>query len=122
MAETAVFVCQGQRGKNYRKLLKRRSRHTRRETKAGKELADVRGRRKVFLGEVYDFSDPCWRVRYLEGDGRSGIVTKSNKERSWRQLQLEPVVRESGPSESRRVWGGGTTSRAMKGKELEASA
>ena len=68
MAETAVFVCQGQRGKNYRKLLKRRSRHTRRETKAGKELADVRGRRKVFLGEVYDFSDPCWRVRYLEGD------------------------------------------------------
>ena len=69
MVEIAVFVCQGcQKRENYRKLPKRRSRHTRRETKVRKELADVRGRRKVFLGEVYDFSDPCWRVRYLEGD------------------------------------------------------
>ena len=37
-------------------------------TKVGKQFADIRGRRKVFLGEVYDFSDPCWRARYLEGD------------------------------------------------------
>ena len=22
----------------------------------------------MFLGEVYDFSDPYWRVNYLEGD------------------------------------------------------
>ena len=28
------------------------------ETKVRKELADIRGRRKVFLGEVYDISDP----------------------------------------------------------------
>ena len=28
------------------------------ETKVRREFADVRGRRKVFLREVYDFSDP----------------------------------------------------------------
>ena len=38
------------------------------ETKARRELADVRGRRKVFLGEVYDSSDPYWRVRCPGGD------------------------------------------------------
>ena len=68
MAEIAVFVGQGCQKGESRNLSKRRSRHTRRETKVRKEWADVRGRRKVFLGEVYDFSDPCWRVRYLEGD------------------------------------------------------
>ena len=69
MAEIAVFVCHGcRKGENYMELLKRRSRHTRRETKVSKELADVRARRKAFLGEVYDFSDPYWGVRYLEGD------------------------------------------------------
>ena len=69
MAEIAVFVCEGcQKRESYRKLSKRRSRHTRRETKDMKEWADVRDRRKVFLGEIYDFSDPCWRARYLEGD------------------------------------------------------
>ena len=56
------------KGESYRKLLKRRSRHTRRETKVRNEWADVRGRRKVFLGEIYDFSDPYWGARYLEGD------------------------------------------------------
>ena len=38
------------------------------ETKVRGELADVCGRRKVFLGEVYDFIHPCWRVRYPDGD------------------------------------------------------
>ena len=27
------------------------------DTKVRRELADIRGRRKVFLGEVHDFSD-----------------------------------------------------------------
>ena len=68
MAEIVVFVCQRcQIGENYRKFLKRRSRHTRIDTKVRKELADVRGRRNVFLGKVYDFNDPYWRVRHLEG-------------------------------------------------------
>ena len=31
-------------------------------------MADIRGQIKVFLGEVYDFSDPYWRVRYPDGD------------------------------------------------------
>ena len=69
MVEIAVFVCQGcQKRENYRKLPKRRSRHTRRETKVRKEWADVRGQREVFLGEVYDLSDPYRRARYLEGE------------------------------------------------------
>ena len=64
-----LIILQGcPKWENYRKLLTRRSRHTRRETKVRKELADVRGRRKVFLGEVYDFSDRYWRVRYPDGD------------------------------------------------------
>ena len=32
-------------------------RHTRKTPKVRRELADIRGRRKVFLGEVHDFSD-----------------------------------------------------------------
>ena len=31
-------------------------------------MADIRGQIKVFLGEVYDFSDPYWRVRYTGRD------------------------------------------------------
>ena len=31
-------------------------------TKVRREFADIRGRRRVFVGEVYDFSNPCWRV------------------------------------------------------------
>ena len=38
------------------------------ETKVRRELAEVRGRRNVFLGEVYYFSDPYWGVRNPEGD------------------------------------------------------
>ena len=69
MAETAVFVGQGcQKGENYRKLPTGRSRHTRRQTKVMKELSTVRGRMKVFLGKVYDLSDPCWRVSYPDCD------------------------------------------------------
>ena len=68
MAEIAVFVGQGCQKGESRNLSKRRSRHTRRETKVRKEWADVRGRRKVFLGEVYDSSDPYWRVRCPGGD------------------------------------------------------
>ena len=37
-------------------------------TKVRREFADIRGRRKVFVGEVYDFSNPYWRVRYPDGD------------------------------------------------------
>ena len=116
----AVFVCQGcHQGENYRELLKRGSRHTRRDTNVRKELADVRGRRNVYLGEVYDFSNPYWRVRYLEADEEE---LNRHEVKPNRLLQLEPVVRESGPAESRGVWKRGTTPRAMKGKELEASA
>ena len=39
-----------------------------RETKVRRELTDIRGRRKVFLVEVHDFSDLHWRVRYPDGD------------------------------------------------------
>ena len=38
------------------------------ETKVRRELADVRGRRTVLFGEVYDFNDPYWWVRYPDGD------------------------------------------------------
>ena len=38
------------------------------EIKVRKELADIRGRRKAFSGEVYDFSYPYWRSRYPDGD------------------------------------------------------
>ena len=69
LVKIAVFVGQGrQKRESYKQLSKKRSRHTRRETKVRKELADVRGQRKVFLGEVYDFSDTYWRVRYRGGD------------------------------------------------------
>ena len=58
MAEIAVFVCEGcQKRESYRKLSKRRSRHTRRETKVRKEWADVRGQREVFLGCLLYTSD-----------------------------------------------------------------
>ena len=33
-------------------------------TKVRREFADNRGRRRVFVGEVYDFCNPCWQVRY----------------------------------------------------------
>ena len=38
------------------------------KTKVRRKSADIYGRRKVFLREVYDFSDLYWRVRYPEGD------------------------------------------------------
>ena len=31
-------------------------------------VADFRGRKKIFVGEVYDVRDPYWRVRYPDGD------------------------------------------------------
>ena len=37
-------------------------------TKVRREFADIRGRRRGFVGEMYDISDPYWRVRYLDGD------------------------------------------------------
>ena len=37
-------------------------------TKVRREFADIRGKRRVFVGKVYDFSDPYWRVRYPDGD------------------------------------------------------
>ena len=37
-------------------------------TKVRREVADIRSRRKVFVGEVYDFSNPYWRRRYPDGD------------------------------------------------------
>ena len=49
------------------------------ETELRRELADIHGRRKVFLGEVYDSSDPYWRVRYPDGD--------------WEELNLHEIKR-----------------------------
>ena len=37
-------------------------------TKVRREFADIRGRRRVFLGEAHDFSYPYWQVRYPDGD------------------------------------------------------
>ena len=36
--------------------------------KVRKEFADFLVRRKTFIGAMYGFSDPYWRVRYLDGD------------------------------------------------------
>ena len=35
--------------------------------------------KKVFLGEVYDFSDPCWGVSYPDGD--------------WEELDRQEIIR-----------------------------
>ena len=42
-------------------------------------MADIRGRRKAFMGEVYVFGDPYWRVRYPDGD--------------WEELNLHEIKR-----------------------------
>ena len=64
MAEIAVFFCQGcQQGEKDRQHPEWFKEYPK-EIKVKKELADIHGRIKVFLGEVYDFSDPYLRVRY----------------------------------------------------------
>ena len=37
-------------------------------TKIPREIANIRGRRMVFVEEEHDFSDPSWRVSYSDGD------------------------------------------------------
>ena len=37
-------------------------------TKVRREFADIRGRRRVSVGELYDSSNPYWRVKYPDGD------------------------------------------------------
>lgn len=37
-------------------------------TQIRREFADIRGRRKAFVGEVYNFKNPPWRVSYQDGD------------------------------------------------------
>ena len=63
-----------------------------------REFADVRGRSKVFVGEVYDFKDPYWRVRYQDGDWEELNRQYVKLRRSWRQLQLQPGAQD-GPDE-----------------------
>ena len=61
-------------------------------TKVRREFADFRGQRKVSKGDVYDFSDPCWRVRYPDGDWEELDCQEIKGGKSWRQLQPKPVV------------------------------
>ena len=79
-AEIAVFVCQGyQQRENEKQLPKGSLRHPN-ETKVRKELADIRGRRKVFLREVHDFIDLYWRVRYGDWQEPNSQELKQGKE------------------------------------------
>lgn len=69
MAEIAVLVCQGyQQGAERQTAFKAAFKAHPKESKVRGELTDIHGRRKVFLREVYYFSDPYCRLRYSEGD------------------------------------------------------
>ena len=69
-------------------------------------MAEIRGRRMVFLREVYDFSDPYWRVRYPDGDWEEMNRQQIKRGRSWRQLQFEPGVRDGSSGEPDGTWKG----------------
>ena len=69
MAEIDVFVCQGcQQGENYRKLPKIGLGNTRKRPKSGGSWQTSVAEERCFWGEVYDFGDPYWRVRFPDGD------------------------------------------------------
>ena len=54
-------------------------------TKLRREFADIRGRRKVFVAEAYDFRDPYWRVRYPDHNWEQ-LNRQEGWGGGWRQL------------------------------------
>ena len=94
-AKTVVIVGQGFQQGNIGKKFQSGVKAHPKETNVRREFADIRGWRKVSLGQLYDFSDPCWRVRYPDGDWEE--LNRQDIKRggmTWRQLRPELVVGE----------------------------